>query len=81
MKINSMDICDNSTFAFQLLQQMTDKANILKREAERIEEVNRMLVYRIQEGKITDDDIIMCAMSWLVHSDLEPQEILEKCQI
>lgn len=81
MKINSMDICDNSTFAFQLLKQMTDKANILKREAERIEEVNRMLVYRIQEGKITDDDIIMCAMSWLVHSDLEPQEILEKCQV
>ena len=81
MKINAMDICDNSTFAFQLLQQMTDKANILKREAERIEEVNRMLVYRIQEGKITDDDIIMCAMSWLTHSNLEPQEILKKCQV
>jgi len=79
MKFESMDICDCSTLAFQLLQGMTDKANSLKKEAERIEEVNRMLVYRIQEGKITDVDTIMCALSWLAHTDLEPQEIIEKC--
>lgn len=81
MKINSMDICDRSTLAFQLLQGMTDKANVLKKEAARIEEVNRMLVYRIQEGKITDVDTIMCALSWLAHTDLGPQEIIEKCGV
>lgn len=81
MKMDSMDICDCSTLAFQLLQGMTDKAGALKQEAKRIEEVNRMLVYRIQSGKITDVDTIMCAISWLAHSDLEPQEILEKCGV
>lgn len=81
MKIEHMDICDCSTLAFQLLQGMTDKATILKKEAERIEEVNRMLVYHIQEGKITDVDTIMCALSWLAHSNLEPQEIIEKCGV
>lgn len=81
MKFESMDICDCSTLAFQLLQGMTDKADVLKQEAKRIEEVNRMLVYRIQEGKITDVDTIMCALSWLAHSDLAPQEILEKCGV
>lgn len=81
MKFESMDICDSNTLVFQLLQQMTDKANILKKEAERIEEVNRMLVYRIQSGKITDIDTINCAISWLAHSDLEPQEIIKKCGV
>ena len=81
MKLDSMDICDCTTLAFQLLQGMTDKADALKQEANRIEEVNRMLVYRIQSGKITDVDTIMCAISWLTHSDLEPQEIIKKCGV
>jgi len=81
MKLDSMDIYNCSTLTFQLLKGMIDSANNLKKEAERIEEVNRMLVHRIQEGKITDVDTIMCALSWLTHSDLEPQEILEKCGV
>lgn len=80
MKLDPMDIYDCSTLAFQLLQGMTDKADTLKKEAKRIEEVNRMLVYRIQSGKITDMDAINCALSWLAHSDLEPQEIIKKCE-
>lgn len=79
MKLELMDICDTSTLAYKLLQQMTDKAKTLRKEAERIEEVNRMLVYHIQVGKITDVETIMCAISWLSHSALEPHEILEKC--
>lgn len=78
MKFESMDICDCSTLAFQLLQGMTDKANILKKEAERIEEVNRMLVYRIQQGKPTDTGDISRALSWLTHSTLTPEEIMKK---
>lgn len=81
MKMDSMDIYDCTTLTYQLLQGMTDKADALKQEAKRIEEVNRMLVYRIQEGKITDVDTIMCAISWLAHSDLEPQEIIKKCGV
>lgn len=78
MKIEHMDICDGSTLAFQLLQEMTNRANALKKEAERIEEVNRMLVYRIQQGKPTDTDNISRALSWLTHSTLTPEEIMKK---
>lgn len=78
MKIEHMDICDDSTLAFKLLQEMTNKANALKKEAERIEEVNRMLVYRIQEGKPTDTGDISRALSWLTHSTLTPEEIMKK---
>lgn len=78
MKIEHMDICDSSTLAFKLLQEMTNKANTLKKEAERIEEVNRMLVYRIQQGKPTDTGDILRALSWLSHSTLTPEEIIEK---
>lgn len=78
MKIEHMDICDCSTLAFQLLQEMTNRANALKKEAERIEEVNRMLVYRIQQGKPTDTGDISRALSWLTHSTLAPEEIMKK---
>lgn len=78
MKIEHMDICDGSTLAFKLLQEMTNKANALKKEAERIEEVNRMLVYRIQQGKPTDTGDISRALSWLTHSTLTPEEIMKK---
>ena len=78
MKIEHMDICDGSTLAFQLLQEMTNRANTLKKEAERIEEVNRMLVYRIQQGKHTDTGDISRALSWLTHSTLTPEEIMKK---
>lgn len=78
MKIEHMDICDGSTLAFKLLQEMTNRANALKKEAERIEEVNRMLVYRIQQGKPTDTGDISRALSWLTHSTLTPEEIMKK---
>ena len=78
MKIEHMDICDDSTLAFKLLQGMTNRANSLKKEAERIEEVNRMLVYRIQQGKPTDTGDISRALSWLTHSTLTPEEIMKK---
>lgn len=78
MKIEHMNICDCSTLAFKLLQEMTNRANTLKKEAERIEEVNRMLVYRIQQGKPTDTGDISRALSWLTHSTLTPEEIMKK---
>lgn len=78
MKIEHIDICDGSTLAFKLLQEMTNRANALKKEAERIEEVNRMLVYRIQQGKPTDTGDISRALSWLTHSTLTPEEIMKK---
>ena len=78
MKIEHMDICDDSTLAFKLLQEMTNRVTALKKEAERIEEVNRMLVYRIQQGKPTDTGDISRALSWLTHSTLTPEEIMKK---
>lgn len=78
MKIEHMDICDGSTLAFKLLQEMTNRATALKKEAERIEEVNRMLVYRIQQGKPMDTGDISRALSWLTHSTLTPEEIMKK---
>lgn len=78
MEIEHMDICDGSTLAFKLLQEMTNRATALKKEAERIEEVNRMLVYRIQQGKPTDTGDISRALSWLTHSTLTPEEIMKK---
>lgn len=81
MKIESMDICDCSTLTFLLLQRIEDEANALKKEVKRFEEVNRMLVYNIQDGKITDDNIILRALNLLLHTTLEPQEIIKKCGV
>lgn len=78
MKITSMDICDCSTYSFQLLQRLTEHAQYLQKQAKRIEELNQCLVYNIIEGIITDTDEINAAIAWLNQSALTPDEIMEK---
>ena len=78
MKFTHMDICDCTTLPFKLLQTLTDRANYLQKQADRIRELNHYLVYSIQEGCITDTDDIDAAIAWLDHSTLSPGEILEK---
>ena len=76
MKIDKMDICDTSTLAFKLLQQMTDVANEIEKKAKRLHELNRCLVYNIQNGYINDTDDILCAQAWYEHSNLDPSDIM-----
>lgn len=78
MKITSMDICDCSTYPFQLLQTLTERAQYLQKQAERVKELNHYLIHNILESRITDTDEINAAISWLNHSVLTPDEIMEK---
>ena len=72
------ELTDCTSLVYKKLQALTDRAEALKAEAARIQEVNRMLVYRIQEGKLTDISDIDCAISWLDHSDLPAGKIIDK---
>lgn len=78
MKFTHMDICDCSTYPFKLLQTLTDRANYLQKQADRIRELNHFLVHGIQEGHITDTDDINAAIAWLNHSTLNAGEIMDK---
>ena len=70
------DLTDCTSLTFKKLAGMTAKAEELKAQADRISEVNRMLVYLIQENKLHSIEDIDCAISWLEHSTLTPVEII-----
>lgn len=78
MIINRDDLCDCSTLVYKQLQQLSDSAQAYREEANRINEVNRMLSYLIVEGKITDSEDIDCAIALLNHTDLSPIGIINK---
>ena len=78
MKIDRMDIFNNSTLAFNMLKAMSNEAKTIQARANRIMDTNQLLIHYIQEGKITDSADIDCAQAWLNHSDLTPEEILCK---
>ena len=78
MKITSMDLQDCSTYLFQLLQRLTEHAQSLQKQAERIEELNQCLIHNIIEGIITDTNEVNAAIAWLNQTMLTPDEIMEK---
>lgn len=71
-------LTDCNSLVFKKLEAMTKKAEALKAEAQRIEELNRILVYRIQMNRLTNPEDIDCAISWLEHSNLSVDEIIKK---
>lgn len=77
MKIKKDDTITCTSLTFKLLQQMTDRARNLRQQAERIDDLNRMLVSYIHLGIITDTEQINAAYAWYEHSDLEAYDILE----
>ena len=78
MKITSMDLQNCSTYSFQLLQRLTERAQYLQKQAERVEELNQCLIHNIHEGIITDTDEVNAAIAWLNQTTLTPDEIMEK---
>ena len=76
MKINKEDIICSNSMTFKLLQEMTDYSQYLRKKAERMDELNCMIVNYINAGIITDTRQIDCARSWYNHSDLTAQEII-----
>lgn len=78
MKINRMDLYNNSTVAFNMLKTMSNEAKTLQAKANRIMDTNHLLIHYIQAGRITDSADIDCAQTWLDHSDLTPEEIICK---
>ena len=72
------DLTDCTSLLYNLLENMDKEAKELEAKAKRIKELNRILVYRIQNNKITNIKDVECALSWLNHSNLTIDEILEK---
>lgn len=78
MKIKKDDTTYSNSVAFKLLQEMTDYSRYLQKKAKRMDELNRLIVIYIHEGRIVDTQQIDCARAWFEHSDLEPYEIINK---
>ncbi len=77
MKIEKDATITCTSLTYKLLKQMTDRARNLRQQAERMEDLNRMLVNYIHAGIITDTEQIDAACAWCEHSDLEAYDILE----
>ena len=62
---------------YKALTTLEEEANKKMREVERIKKMNDALACSIQFGEITDCETINAAISWLHHSTLSVEEILE----
>lgn len=78
MKINQNDICYNDTLTYKFLSEMSTKAEVFRKEAERWQKMNEYIVLAIHEDKITDTETLRIAITWLNYSTLTPEEIFEK---
>lgn len=72
------DLTDSSSLLFRSLEKLDKQADEWQNKANRIKELNRILVYRIQNNYITDMKIINSAIAWFNHdSKLSPEECVE----
>jgi len=72
------DLTDSSSLLFHSLEALDKQANEWQNKANRVKELNRILVYKIQNGYITDMKIVDSAIVWFNHdSNLSPEECIE----
>lgn len=72
------DLTDSSSLLFHSLEELDKRANEWQNKADRIKELNRILVYKIQNGYITDMKIVDSAIAWFNHdSELSPEECVK----
>ena len=72
------DLTDSSSLLFHSLEELNKQADELRSKANRIKELNRILVYKIQNNYITDMNIINSAIAWFNHDpELSPEECVE----
>ena len=74
------DLTDCTSRLFYILKALDKQAEELHQKADRAKEFNRMLVYNIQEGRITDIEEIDTAWAWFDHSSLTPAECIERAK-
>ena len=72
------DLVDSSSLLFHSLEMLDRQADEWQSKANRIKELNRILVYKIQNNYITDMKIIDSAIAWFNHDpELSPEECIE----
>lgn len=71
-------LTDCTSQVYQMLKDLSDRENRLRKEADRCRDLNIYLVSAIQSDRITEPKELACAISWLDHSDLSAWEIMEK---
>lgn len=72
------DLTDSSSLLFNSLEMLDKQAEDWIKKAVRVKELNRLLVYRIQNDYITDIEVVTAALAWFNHyPELSPQECIE----
>ena len=72
------DLTDNSSSLFHSLEELDKQANEWQKKANRVKELNHILVYKIQNNYITDMKIVDSAIAWFNYdSNLSPEECIE----
>ena len=72
------DLTDSSSLLFHSLTELDRRADEWQSKANRIKELNRILVYKIQNNYITDMKTIDSAIAWFNHDpELSPEECVE----
>lgn len=75
------DLTDCTSQLFRTLTALDKQAEEWRQKADRTKEFNRVLVYNVQEGRITDIEEVNAALSWFFHHPmLTPAECIERAK-
>lgn len=75
------DLTDCTSQLFHTLTALDKQAEEWLQKAVRAKEFNRVLVYNVQEGRITDIEEVNAALSWFFHHPiLTPDECIKRAK-
>lgn len=74
-----IDLTDCTSLLFHSLTTLDKQAEELEQKAARLRDLNRVLVYSIQEGRITNYETVKRAMAWFDRDPvLDPSGCIKK---
>ena len=72
------DLCDNSTYTFNVVNNWTEEIERYQRILDRLVETRDIFIHYLQERKELTDEQYRCYKSWTEHSSLSPGEIFRR---
>jgi hypothetical protein len=81
MKIQKDDLYDNGSLITRQIKEFDVEIQALTNRVERMRNLQHLIINGVREGLIVDTNTVDLAMSWLNHSQLSADEIMQKLDI
>ena len=78
LTLKYIDGCCKGTYTYQRMKELSDEAERLEKQLERVRLIDATLRRWLQDREEMTDEQFCCYTAWCKHSDLSPDEIMNK---